>query len=210
MRKRRRTKTPLFIAIALVISVVGLGVAFAAFSTQLTINGSATVESSSWDIHYSDVSGGTAPSSSGKTISASLSNTQSGITATSTSTTSLLKPASFTWAGTFKTPGDRITYTFYICNKGSYSAKLTTLTKPTPTCTKGGSAETTVCGKVSYNIYTNSGGSTALALNDTIAAGNCKQVWLIATLNADMTTAQLPNADVTVNPIEVILKYTQN
>ena len=68
----RRRGTTVAVVAALIIAVVSLGIAFAAFSSTLTINGSATVESSSWDIHYSDVSGGTAPSSSGKTISASL------------------------------------------------------------------------------------------------------------------------------------------
>lgn len=206
----RRRGTILVLAIALIIAVIGLGIAFAAFTQSLTINGSATVESSSWDIHYAETSAGTAPGTSGKTITASTSNTQSGVTSTAASTTSTLKPNDFTWAGTFKTPGDRISYTFYVCNKGSFGAKLTSITTPTPTCTKGGQTEQTICGKITYGVYTNSTGTTALAQNTTLAAGACTQVWVIATLSSNITTAQLPNADVSVSESTITMTWTQN
>lgn len=206
----RNRGTTMAVIAGLVIAVISLGVAFAAFSQQLNITGSATVESSTWDVHFSDSSTGTTPSTSGKTISASTSNTQSGITKTSASTQSLLKPNSFTWAGSFKTPGDRITYTFYVCNAGSYNAKLTSMTTPEiSSCTKGGQNETTVCGKITYGVYTNSGLSAALAQNETIAAGNCKQIWVAATLDASLTAAQLPGSDVTVNPVQISMTWSQ-
>ena len=205
----RNRGTTIAIVASLVIAVVSLGVAFAAFSTQLNINGTATVESSSWDVHYSTSSGGTAPSSSGTSVSPTTSNTQSGITSTA-SGTGTLKPSTFTWSGSFQTPGDRLTYTFYICNKGSYNAKLTSMTTPAiSSCTKGGSAETTVCQKISYGVYTNSGLTTALEQNATIAKNTCTQIWVAATLSDTLTAAQLPNAQVTVNPVTIDMTWSQ-
>ena len=44
------------VALALVLSVVGISIGFAAMSTDLTINGSAEVVPSSWDIKFKDLS----------------------------------------------------------------------------------------------------------------------------------------------------------
>ena len=50
MEKERKIKV-LSVA-ALLVAVLGLTVAFAALSQTLTINGSATVNTASWDIHF--------------------------------------------------------------------------------------------------------------------------------------------------------------
>lgn len=207
----RRRGTALVLSIALIISIIGLGVAFAAFSQNLTINGSATVQASTWDIHYSTSDAGTAPSSSGTTITGTPTNTQSGIPSTASSTSAKLKPNDFTWAGTFKTPGDRLTYTFYICNKGSYGAKISSINTPQLTCTQNSTSETTICGKITYGVYKSSTQSDAnrLAQNDTLAAGACTQVWVIATLGSDITVAQLPSSNITVSPTTITITYTQ-
>ena len=42
----RKRGSAFIMVIALLISIIGLGVAFAAFSTSLTINGSATIQAS--------------------------------------------------------------------------------------------------------------------------------------------------------------------
>jgi hypothetical protein len=202
----RRRGTTLAIVAALVVAVVSLGVAFAAFSTTLNITGSATVQSSSWDIHYSTGSGGTAPSSDGTSVSPTASNTQSGITSTASGTGSL-KPATFTWSGTFKTPGDRLVYTFYVCNKGSYNAKLTSITTPSASCKIGNTAETTAC--PTYKIYKNDGLSSELQANETLNAGICKQIWVVATLPSTLTAAQLPSAEVTVTPVTINMAWGQ-
>lgn len=208
----RKRGTALILSIALIISIIGLGIAFAAFSQNLTINGSATVTASTWDIHYATTDGGSAPGSSGTTITPSATNTQSGIPSTATSTKGTLKATDFTWAGTFKTPGDRLSYTFYICNGGSYNAKVSSINTPNITCTKGGASETTICGKISYGVYKSSTQSNAnrVAVNDTLNAGTCTQVWVIATLGDDITAAQLPDANITVTPTTITIGYTQN
>ena len=203
----RRRGITLVIVAALVVAVVSLGVAFAAFSTTLNITGSATVQSSTWDIHYStNGTTGTAPSTDGTSVSPTASNTQSGINSTATGTGSL-KPGTFTWSGTFKTPGDRLVYTFYVCNKGTYNAKLTSITSPTATCKIGSTNETTAC--PTYGIYTNSGLTTSLQANETLNAGICKQIWVAATLPSNLTANQLPSAEVTVTPVTINMAWGQ-
>ena len=203
----RRKAATISIVIALVLAVVSIGVAFATFSATLNINGTAEVQASNWNIFFTSTNGGNAAGTSGVSITPTLSNDNSlTVTATGTGT---LKTDSFTWDGTFKTPGDRITYTFYIRNAGSYAAKITSINVPDISCTKGGSSETTVCGKITYGIYTNAAGTTRLAANDTLAAGASKQVWVVAVLDKNMTASELPNAPVTVNPDTISITYTQ-
>ena len=204
----RNRGTTVAIVAALIIAVISLGVAFAAFSTTLTINGTATVESSNWKIHFTKTSGGSDPGSTGVAISPTTSNLN-GFTTTATGS-GTLKTADFTWTGTLKTPGDRIVFPFFIRNAGTYNAKITSINTPTISCTKNSTAETTVCGNITYGVYTDENGKTRLPLNDTLASGASKQVYVIVTLNKDMTAAQLPDANVTVNPTTISITYSQN
>ena len=154
---------------------------------------------------------GTDPgTSTGASITPTLSNTQSGIASTATGT-GTLKTANFTWSGTFKTPGDRISYSFYIYNKGTYTAKLTSINTPQVSCTTGDPAvtETTVCPYITYGLYTDAEGTTPLAQNSTLAPDACIQVYLIATLGANLPAGSLPSSNVTVNPDTISLTYTQ-
>ena len=78
-----------------------------------------------------------------------------------------------TYSVTLKTPGDRLTYTFYIRNTGSYTAKVSSINTPTLTCTKNSSAETTICNnRITYGVYTSSTPSEAnrLSTSNTIAS----------------------------------------
>ena len=53
MEKTRQIK--IISLCALLVAVLGLTVAFAALSQTLTINGSATVNTASWDIHFKNL-----------------------------------------------------------------------------------------------------------------------------------------------------------
>ena len=199
--------TALVVAAILIASVLGLGIAFAAFSTTLNITGSATVESSSWNIYFTSTNNGSAAGTTGVSITPTASNT-GGFTSTA-SGSGTLKTALFTWSGTFKTPGDKLQYSFYVCNKGSYNAKINNTISPSVNCTKGGSNETTVCGKISYGLYYDSSKSTAVAKNDTLTANQCKQIFVIAELSTTLAQGDLPNANVTVNPVDISITYQQ-
>ena len=195
------------IAITLEISVIGIGIAFAAFSTQLNINGAATVESSSWNIYFTTSNNGTAAGTSGVSVTPTATNT-GGYRVTS-SGTGTLKTASFTWNGSFKTPGDKLQYSFYVCNKGSYNAKINNTITPSVSCTKGGENETTVCGKINYGLYYEAAKTNAVSKNDTLTANQCKQIFVIAELETTLGQASLPDANVTVNPVNISITYQQ-
>lgn len=199
--------TAFVIAVALIISVIGIGIAFAAFSTQLNITGTGTVESSSWNIYFTTTNNGSAAGTSGESISPTASNT-GGYTSTATGS-GTLRTASFTWNGSFKTPGDKLQYSFYVCNKGSYNAKINNTITPGVTCTKGGSSETTVCGKISYGLYYDSSKNTAVQKDDTLTANQCRQIFVMAELGTNLLQSELPDANVTVNPVDITITYQQ-
>ena len=115
----RDKKLTIVIIIVLMISVIGLGIAFAAFSQTLTINGTGTVESSSWSVVFEGADGS-------NTIGAPT------LVGTATEVTHPTIKNNSTeigdYAVTLKTPGDSVTYNFKIHNKGDYAANLTSIT----------------------------------------------------------------------------------
>ena len=106
MEKARKMK--IISLIVLVVMVLGLTVAFAALSQTLTINGSATVNTASWDIHFENLT------LSEKTGTAEVSGTPS-LTGTVISGVDV----------SLNKPGDKIVYEFDLVNNGSIEAKLT-------------------------------------------------------------------------------------
>ena len=113
MEKERKVRV-LSIA-ALLVAVLGLTVAFAALSQTLTINGSAAVDTATWDIHFEKTSGKetevkgaatfTEPTLSGTTIE--------------------------NFSATLTKPGDSVTYYFDIVNNGTVDAVVLSYNFPT-------------------------------------------------------------------------------
>ena len=115
----RDKKLTIAIVAVLMISVIGLGIAFAAFSQTLTINGTGTVESSSWSVVFEGVDGSNtigAPTLVGTAAEVTHPTIKNNSTEISN------------YEVTLKTPGDSVIYNFKIHNKGDYAANLTTLT----------------------------------------------------------------------------------
>lgn len=207
----RKRGTTVAVVAALIIAVVSLGIAFAAFSTTLNINGNATVNASSWNIFFTDAANGTDPGTSGRDVVSTAiheSNDQAGISETVTAEATI-KTAAFDWSATFVTPGDRVVYDLYVKNTGSYAAKITSINTPTKTCTSGGANETTVCPYIHYGVYTNDTGTTALAENAEIAAGGTAHYYVIAYLDKDMPAASLPSTAVTASWTQISIVFTQ-
>lgn len=139
MEKERGAK--IIAIVALLIAVVGLTVGYAAYSTTLTIDGTANVDPASWDIHFANL--GTVA----KTGNA-VENTAPTLAATTISGFDV----------TLKAPGDSVTYTFDVTNAGTLNATLTTFTQGTLTCApaSGSSATqeeaTNICNELQYTI----------------------------------------------------------
>jgi hypothetical protein len=107
-------RTRLIAVAALVVGVLGLGVAFAALSTNLLISGTAKIESASWSVQWEAASPAPTCTATGEAALAA------GPTVSSSSSTN----DTITISPSFKTNGDIVTCTFTAVNKGSLNAKL--------------------------------------------------------------------------------------
>ena len=206
----RKRGTTVAVVAALIIAVVSLGVAFAAFSTTLTISGTATVQTSGWNIFFADASNGTKPS---QAAALPVGNIQTNGTATSTSTS--LSADTFTWAATLKTPGDYVIYTFYARNEGDYNAKVRSTLSPSLTCTyqDNTSAAQFCTDHVRYGIYSNAACTTAVAADDPLTTTTkYAQYWVKVELlnNFNESGSDLPTQQVNVSAPAVSVYYDQD
>lgn len=202
---KKNKKDSLFLVIlTLIIVVIGLGIAFATFSRTLTINGSATVNSSTWNVHFSSTSGGPA----GGTITPVLDNIE-GLTPTATASVGTFNATQLTWNGSLKTSGDRIIFDFFVVNSGDYDAKLSSLTKSALTCKVNDAPEIAVCSKISY-IFRYKDGST-INPTDVLGAGQSKEVELILQLGS-LDGIDLPTDNVVIDSdtLTITMLYVQN
>ena len=182
------------VALALVLSVVGISIGFAAMSTDLTINGSAEVVPSSWDIKFKDLS---SPTITG--------NAEVTTAPTITSDTHIGN-----YAVKLTKPGDSVTYTFKVANDGTIDAKLTDFIKATPTFTGTGATAAADATIVENNfVYTITySDDTAITKNtDELDAESYKTVKLVVGYKADAT--ELPTNTVTISGLDVTFTYGQ-
>ena len=105
---------------ALLLSVIGLSIAYAGYTATLTVEGTATV-SSAWKVIWKDLDAGT------PTGYASVENKTLAIDTTS-------KQSISGFIGTLKAPGDTITYTWKAANDGDIDASITGVTVGTLSC----------------------------------------------------------------------------
>ena len=112
-------KLAIIIILIVTLSLVGIGIAFAAFSQTLTINGSAEVEASSWQVVFEGMTNVNTIDTPTTTVTAA-EVTHPTIKNNSTEIS--------TYSVSLKTPGDSITYNFKIHNKGDFAANLSSLT----------------------------------------------------------------------------------
>ena len=172
----RKRGTMIAVVAGLIIAVVSLGVAFATFSQTLNINGTATVQATSWDVYFTDAAtNGTKPSSSTSMPSNTIdpSGTVNNATASIVATT-------FTWSANFKSPGDKVVYTIYVKNGGSYNAQVSNISTPAITCT---SDTKSACTHLSYGLYTDTARQNPLTTSFTVNSGATGTFYLIATLD---------------------------
>ena len=184
-----RNKNIVFGMLALVVSVVAIGLAYAGFTGTLNVNGTGNVVSSKWDIYF-----------------ANLSN------AVTTGTANVVTPATIspkTKIGDYyvelATPGDSVTYTFDVVNDGDFDAKLTSLTKTNPTCTP----TATLCNYLTYTLTYTSGGAT-VAQNDTLLSGQTRNMTLKLMLRSDTPASALSNTELRVTGLGITLLYSQD
>lgn len=182
------------VALALVLSVVGISIGFAAMSTDLTINGSAEVVPASWDIKFKDLSSPTIAGDAEVTTAPTItSDTHIG-----------------NYAVKLTKPGDSVTYTFKVANDGTIDAKLTDFIKATPTFTGTGataSADATIVQNNFEYTVTYSDDTAITKDTDELDAESYKTVKLVVGYKADAT--ELPTNTVTISGLDVTFTYGQ-
>ena len=144
MEKERGAK--IIAIVALLIAVVGLTVGYAAYSSTLTIKGTANVDPASWKVNFDYKTGTT--SLTGKTTGHATENTAPTLADTTISGFDV----------TLKAPGDSVTYNFLIKNSGTLNAELANFTMGTLTCAPNEGSNisqedaTKLCGELKYTL----------------------------------------------------------
>lgn len=206
MNNERNMKT--LVIAALVISVVAIGVGFAAFSTTLQINGTATVntDGKSWNVYFSGIQKTEDSTSGVETVAPGI---QNGTIGDNTSNTAI---SAFTAA--FTAPGQKLSYEITVTNGGSYTAKLTSmdlasLDKITTSGT-GDQAEKDAANVKSHLKYSfTKADGDAVALNDTIAAGATQKYVLTIEYEDFTDAAELPKAQVNISIPQSTMTFSQ-
>jgi len=193
--ENRNNKGLILGIVAMIVAIIGTGVAFAALGTTLNVTGTAKVTPASWNIHF---------------------RTLSSPTITGAATVPTPPVLSDTTINNFNIvltkPGDSVTYTFYVENSGSLAARIGTFTAPTgPTCTGTGTNATndasTVCTNLTYTYKNVTTGNT-IAAGEVLAAGASTQIELKIMYNS--TATALPDAEVTISGLGFSMNYIEN
>ncbi len=191
--KNRKTLTVVLAIVSVL--VLGIVVAYAALSTALNVSFSGISQNAlTWNVGFQG-------SSASGTAAGTSSTGRSCGTATITSSTVSVAST------TLSKPGDKCTYTLTIKNSGTIAATLSSITptKPTSTTCATASGATMVCGNITYKLTSDSGGSTALVTNKTLAAGASSTVYLVASY----TGTGLNSSAVTQSGAKFAINYAQ-
>ena len=181
------------VALALVLSVVGISVGFASMSSTLTINGTTTVVPASWKIKFTNLQ-------------------QESLTGAAEVTTAP-QITSDTHIGNYAVkltkPGDSVVYTFDVENEGTLDAQLSSYTFATPTITGTGDTAAADATIVTNNlVYTLTyDDDSAISTGATLAKDGKASFKL--TIAYPETATELPTNTVNVTGMDVTFVYEQ-
>ena len=173
MEKERRIK--MLSLSAVIVAVLGLTVAFAALSTTLNIKGSAYLDAAKWGIKFENLS---EPVKVG--------------TATTTGTAKIeeSKSAEITEINVgLSTPGDKVTYTVDLVNKGTINAKIDNIEKTVLTSEQQRYLTFKVTDQNGYEIKQ----------GDILSAGETKKLTITIEFIKDLTKEDLPKQTSTIS-----------
>lgn len=191
MEKKRTSK--IIAIVAIIIALLGLSFSFAAFSTNLSIDGAGKMSGRNWDIHFENLSSAN--------LVGAVEELQKPVINGNTTSIS-------TFRVRFNESKDSISYIFDIVNDGEIDAKLTTLSIPEPTCTGIGDSkendENLVCNNLRYNLtYMN---NDSLRIGDILKKNSSVKVKLTLSYEGN----ELPFQEVNISNLGITLIYSQN
>ena len=173
MEKERRTKA--LVVVVLLIVVAGLTVAFAALSTTLNINGTAYLDAAKWGIRFENLSSPTKIGSA---------------TTTGTAKIEESKAAEITGMNvSLSIPGDKVTYTVDLVNKGTINAKIDNIEKTVLTSEQQRYLTFKVTDKDGYEIKQ----------GDILEKGETKKITITIEFIKDLTKEDLPKQTSTIS-----------
>lgn len=208
---KRKVLGVVTIAMAFLMSIVAVTVAFASYTQQLQITGSATARNAKWSIIFSDLENVT------------LGNDVGGVTSTAKELTEPTITGN-TSIGTYKveiqTPGDYAIYKFKIQNTGNFPAIIdTSFQMPTPQCTKSASGTetdaTNVCDNLEYTLKyvtctkDNTKNGNAVASGNSFPIGESCDVELKLYYKGTVDASDLPQNDVEIGNLGVDINFIQ-
>ena len=189
-----KDKKLVFGILALLVGIVAVSISYAAFTQNLNINGTANVTASNWSVHFANLTNGVRNGTAVERTSPTIKSGQTTIG---------------DYAVDLYTPGDSITYTFDVVNDGDYDAKISVLTKGTPTCNgTDPTSNTNVCANLEYTLKYTTGGAT-VAQNDALRKNETKNMTLVLRYKTTIGQNELPTATVNVSNLGVTLQYAQ-
>lgn len=189
MEKERKIKT--LSLVALIVAILGLTVAFANLTKELTIEGTAKVKGAKWDIYFSNVS--VVTSGDAQASNANISDK-----------TSISIPEV-----TLTKPEDSVTYTFDVINNGTVDAKISGIENKIATFTSNASSPsnsdvTIVKNGFTYKLTYNDG--SAVNSNDALVTGATKKMKIVISFNGD----NVPANDVSIKNLGSTITYVQS
>lgn len=193
MEKNKRIKIEL--TIITIIAVIVIGVAFAAYSAALNIEGAGTIKSANWEVRFENLSSATLTGSA-------IEKKRPTINANDTYISN--------YDVTFFSPGDSISYTFDVANNGTFDAEITTFQISTPTCAGNGANASVeaekVCSNLNYTLTYADGG--AINMGDVLPSNSKKSMKLTLTYGV-IGDEIVPQRDVKISNLNVSIIYAQ-
>ena len=181
MRVKSNKRAKLIAVLLVLVMLISVGYAF--LSTQLTINGTATVKGNNWNIYFTNVQ-----------------IKEGSIEATTAPTTEGTSTTELNWAVSMDTPGQFYEYNVDVVNGGTIDTMVATATNEIVTSTLTADQQK----YLDYSIkYVN---GADVEQYDKLAAGETKTITVKLVFKDDIEAADLPSTDQT----GIELSYTAN
>ena len=183
--------------VALLIAIMGLSVAYAAYSQTLKISGSGKINKAQWNVKFNNLQPPITAKGAVSTKAPALDETSTIISG---------------FEATLTAPGSSISYQFDVENKGNIDAILTDYILGTLKCTKSAESNATddqvnaICEKLHYTL--NYSDNNEIAVNNLLNKNETKT--LILKLYWDETSETKADGNIDVAIGDTILTYGQN
>ncbi len=181
--KRNNKRNIYFVAIFGLAILIGVGYAF--LTQALNITGTTTINKSSWDVHFENLTTGV----SGSDVSLSVIPSE---------ITSAMKTTSLSFTSALKNPGDGFDITVDVVNAGTLDAMISSVSM-------GGLTDA----QAKYISYTATWSDGAnIATNQELKSGKSEKITISVAFKKDITAEDLPTEEVSIN-LSFGLEYVQ-